>query len=57
MEQTKVIRQRDQIPAEDKWAIEDLYASDELWEQELSTVVRMSADSPELWQLRTADCL
>ena len=38
MEQTNVIRQRDQIPAEDKWAIEDLYATDELWEQELATI-------------------
>ena len=38
MEQTSVIRQRDQIPAEDKWAIEDLYATDEAWEQELATV-------------------
>ena len=38
MEQTNVIRQRDQIPAEDKWAIEDLYVTDEAWEQELATV-------------------
>ena len=38
MENTNEIQQRDQIPAEDKWAIEDLYATDELWEQELSTI-------------------
>ena len=38
MENTNEIRQRDQIPAEDKWAIEDLYATDELWEQELATI-------------------
>ena len=38
MENTNEIRQRDQIPAEDKWAIEDLYPSDEAWEQELSTI-------------------
>ena len=43
MEQTNVIRQRDQIPAEDKWAIEDLYATDEAWEQELATVAEDQA--------------
>ena len=32
------IRQRSEIPAEDKWAIEDLYATDELWEQELASL-------------------
>ena len=32
------IRNRDEIPEEDKWAIEDLYASDELWEEELKTL-------------------
>ena len=37
MEENK-IRQRSEIPAEDKWAIEDLYATDELWEQELATI-------------------
>ena len=43
MENTNEIRQRDQIPAEDKWAIEDLYATDELWEQELSTIAEDQA--------------
>ena len=38
MESTKEIRQRDEIPAEDKWAIEDLYETDAAWEQELATV-------------------
>ena len=38
MENTNVIRQRDEIPAEDKWAIEDLYATDEAWEAELTTI-------------------
>lgn len=33
-----IIRQRSEIPQEDKWAIEDLYASDEAWEQELAGV-------------------
>ena len=38
MEETKKIRKREEIPAEDKWAIEDLYATDEAWEQELATL-------------------
>lgn len=32
------IRSRDEIPAEDKWAIEDLYATEADWEAELLTV-------------------
>ena len=32
------IRQRSEIPAEDKWAIEDLYATDAVWEAELETL-------------------
>ena len=38
MDEAKKIRNREEIPLEDKWAIEDLYASDELWEQDLKTV-------------------
>ena len=38
MEDTKRIRNRDEIPQEDKWAIEDLYASDEVWEEALNTL-------------------
>ncbi len=38
MEQIKKIRTRDQIPMEDKWAVEDLYSSDEAWEQTLATI-------------------
>ena len=38
MEETKKIRTRAEIPVEDTWAIEDLYASDEAWEQELATL-------------------
>lgn len=38
MEQVKKIPNRNEIPAEDKWAIEDLFASDEAWEQELTTL-------------------
>ncbi len=37
MEQDR-IRKRSEIPVEDTWALEDLYASDALWEQELETL-------------------
>ena len=45
MEGTNKLRTREEIPAEDKWAIEDLYATDELWEQELAT---LEADKKQL---------
>jgi oligoendopeptidase F len=32
------IRKRSEIPVEDTWATEDLYATDEAWEQELATL-------------------
>ena len=38
MAETTKIRKRSEIPVEDTWAIEDLYATDEAWEQELSTL-------------------
>ena len=38
MEQGMKIRRREEMPLEDKWAIEDLYPSDEAWEQELTTI-------------------
>ena len=38
MSETKKIRQRSEIPARYQWAIEDLYPTDEAWEQELSAV-------------------
>ena len=38
MEQTNTIRSRQDIPLEDKWATEDLYPTDEAWEQELGTL-------------------
>ena len=38
MSNTNKIRQRHEIPVEDTWAVEDLYPSDEAWEQELSTL-------------------
>ena len=38
MAETFGIKKRSQIPVEDTWATEDLYATDELWEQELQTL-------------------
>ena len=38
MSETTKIRKRSEIPVEDTWAIEDLYKSDEAWEQELATL-------------------
>ena len=38
MEKTNKIRKRSEIPVEDTWATEDLFASDEAWEQELATI-------------------
>ena len=37
MEENK-IRQRHEIPEEDKWAVEDLYATDSAWDAELATL-------------------
>ena len=38
MENEKKIRQRSEIAVEDTWATEDLYPTDEAWEQELATL-------------------
>lgn len=38
MADTFGIKKRSEIPVEDTWATEDLYATDELWEQELQTL-------------------
>jgi len=45
MADMKKIPTRDEIPMEDKWATEDMYVSDEAWEQEAAT---LSADQEEL---------
>ena len=45
MEEIRKIRSREEIPAEDKWAIEDLYATDDAWEEELKSV---AADQAQL---------
>ena len=36
---SKTFQNRNEIPLRDRWATEDLYASDELWEQELQHMV------------------
>ena len=38
MEEIKKIPKRDEIALEDKWATEDMFASDEAWEEELSKI-------------------
>ena len=45
MEDIKKIRSREEIPMEDKWATEDLYPSDEAWNQALS---RMTEEGKQL---------
>ena len=39
MPNTETIRARGEIPQEDKWALEDLYVSDEAWEAGLNAVL------------------
>ncbi len=38
MSETNRIRERHEIPVEDTWATEDMFASDEAWEAELATL-------------------
>ncbi|MBQ7415439.1 MAG: oligoendopeptidase F [Oscillospiraceae bacterium] len=38
MDEFNIIRKREEIPVEDTWALEDIYPSDEAWEQELATL-------------------
>ena len=45
MEDFNVIRKRADIPVEDTWALEDIYPTDEAWEQELAT---LEADEAEM---------
>jgi len=44
MEEIKKIRAREEIPTEDKWAVEDLYPSDEAWEEALAGVAAKKDD-------------
>ena len=46
MSEKKTYASRAEIPVEHKWAIEDLYASDELWEQDLEKLVSMGKQLP-----------
>lgn len=41
MNEKNKLRQRSDIPVEDTWATEDLYANEELWEQDLTKVQSM----------------
>ena len=45
MSNFETIRTRDQIPQEDTWALEDLYPSDESWEQALSALTARQAEA------------
>ena len=45
MSNSGTIRTRDQIPQEDTWALEDLYPSDESWEQALSALTARQAEA------------
>ena len=45
MSNSEAIRARDQIPQEDTWALEDLYPSDESWEQALSALTARQAEA------------
>ena len=40
MEDLKRIRTREEIPVEDTWATEDMFATEALWEQELATLAQ-----------------
>ena len=44
----KKLRKRDEIPQEYKWKLEDMYASDELWEDETKKVSVLAADIAKL---------
>ena len=45
MEDMNVIRKREDIPVEDTWALEDIYPTNEAWEQDLAS---LSGDKAEL---------
>ncbi len=45
MSNSETIRARDQIPQADTWALEDLYPSDESWEQALSALTARQAEA------------
>ena len=45
MAEMKKIRSREEIPQEDRWALEDIYATDEAWEEAMAS---LAADQEEL---------
>ncbi len=45
MEEMKKVLQRSEVPEADRWAIEDIYATDELWEQDLVKVQEMGREA------------
>ena len=45
MSNSEAIRTRDQIPQENTWALEDLYPSDESWEQALSALTARQSEA------------
>ena len=45
MEETKKLLQRCDVPEVERWAIEDLYATDELWEQDLEKVRNLQEEA------------
>jgi len=44
MAEMKKIRQRSEIPEKDRWATEDLYASDEAWEADLNKLNELAKE-------------
>ncbi len=44
MEQTGTLPERKDIPAEDKWKIEDLYENDEKWEREFEQLEKLTEE-------------
>ena len=44
MAETKKILERSEIDAADRWAVEDLYPSDEAWKEDLEKLKALSAE-------------
>ena len=44
MAETKKIPERSEIPASDRWAVEDMYPSDEAWKEDLEKLKTMTAE-------------
>ncbi len=46
--QEKTLRQREDIPLEDKWKLEDIYATDDAWEQDFHRLKELTAKMSRL---------